>query len=340
MVRTTPPRPVNVLDDFPELGPMARTALRLHPRVGSPTVTDNSVGGPLLWPSDEPWPVCQKPHPPGWKYEPASPAAIRLHRRLFQQGRDRGGYPNASFLSEEDQAQLSAAADADARRDHDDPTPMIPILQLYLRDAHGVVSAPGGADLLQILWCPFDHEPQYLPAAAIRWRRSTDVTDPLSVQPEPTLIGRQYYLPTMCVLHPEPVTEYPAAHMLPDELWERIEAHKEAWEDAGVWYYEFDLAVAPGWKIGGWGPWSQTDPVPMVCPECGSEEQPLLYADSSEWDGGTGSWIPLEDREPDAWPHDWPNAGDQVQISIGRDIGMQIYTCPTSYDHPHIEYRQ
>ncbi|MEU0600681.1 hypothetical protein ABZ484_20955 [Streptomyces sp. NPDC006393] len=51
---TTPPRPVDVTALFPELAPLARTATRLHPRPGSPTVHDSSVGGPLLWPADEP----------------------------------------------------------------------------------------------------------------------------------------------------------------------------------------------------------------------------------------------------------------------------------------------
>ncbi|GAA2417965.1 hypothetical protein GCM10010420_55450 [Streptomyces glaucosporus] len=58
MPRTTPPRPVDIAAVFPELAPLARTAVRLHPRPGAPTAADNSVGGPLLWPADEPWPTC------------------------------------------------------------------------------------------------------------------------------------------------------------------------------------------------------------------------------------------------------------------------------------------
>lgn len=49
LVRTTPPRPVEVTELFPELAPLARPAIRLHPRPGSPSVKDSSVGGPLLW---------------------------------------------------------------------------------------------------------------------------------------------------------------------------------------------------------------------------------------------------------------------------------------------------
>lgn len=58
MVRTTPPRPVDVAALFPELVPYARTAIRLHPRPGNPGPQDSSVGGPLLWPADEAWPTC------------------------------------------------------------------------------------------------------------------------------------------------------------------------------------------------------------------------------------------------------------------------------------------
>lgn len=47
---------------FPELVPLARPAIRLHPRPGSPSVRDSSVGGPLLWPAGEPWPHCADAH--------------------------------------------------------------------------------------------------------------------------------------------------------------------------------------------------------------------------------------------------------------------------------------
>ncbi|WP_369275518.1 hypothetical protein AB5J55_41050 [Streptomyces sp. R11] len=47
---------------------MVRPALRLHPRPGSPTPYDSSVGGPLLWPARQPWPYCDK-----WHKGPVSP---------------------------------------------------------------------------------------------------------------------------------------------------------------------------------------------------------------------------------------------------------------------------
>ena len=51
MGRTTPPPPLDITTVFSELGRLARRAVRLHPRVGTPGPTASSLGGPLLWPS-------------------------------------------------------------------------------------------------------------------------------------------------------------------------------------------------------------------------------------------------------------------------------------------------
>ncbi|WP_330301205.1 hypothetical protein [Streptomyces sp. NBC_00503] len=48
VIRTTPPRPFDVAAVFPRLAPLARTTTRLHPRPGSPSPYDSSIGGPLL----------------------------------------------------------------------------------------------------------------------------------------------------------------------------------------------------------------------------------------------------------------------------------------------------
>jgi len=37
---------------FPQLRAFARITTRLHPRKGSPSVEQSSVGGPLLWPRE------------------------------------------------------------------------------------------------------------------------------------------------------------------------------------------------------------------------------------------------------------------------------------------------
>ncbi|MFD5393384.1 hypothetical protein ACFWJW_03955 [Streptomyces sp. NPDC127097] len=43
---------------------------------------DSSVGGPLLWPADEPWPHCDEPHNSRAAPVVHSPDDIRLKRRV------------------------------------------------------------------------------------------------------------------------------------------------------------------------------------------------------------------------------------------------------------------
>ncbi|MET9227602.1 hypothetical protein [Lentzea sp. NPDC003310] len=61
----------------------ARPAVLLNPLAGDPTDADSHIGGPLLWPIDEPWPTCD-----GTTHDPASGAepfvgAVQLYRRDY-----------------------------------------------------------------------------------------------------------------------------------------------------------------------------------------------------------------------------------------------------------------
>ncbi len=58
---TTPPHP-DLEVAIPALARYRRTAVRLHPRTGSPTERDSSLGGPMLTHPDQPWPVCTGDH--------------------------------------------------------------------------------------------------------------------------------------------------------------------------------------------------------------------------------------------------------------------------------------
>ncbi|MBC2869981.1 hypothetical protein H1R13_35030, partial [Streptomyces mexicanus] len=240
---TTPPRPVDVTALFLHLAPLARTATRLHPRPGSPTVHDSSVGGPLLWPADEPWPHCDEDHV--WdEWNPAlSPQDIRRSRL--------GGAPG------------------EGRPRPEGPIPLLPVAQLYARDVP-LPGSPPDADLLQVLWCPFDHPTH--PRTALFWRAAAKVTDVLADPPEPTAIQLPSYLPEPCVLSPEQVTEYPHPMELSEDLQRQL-ADVSVWETAGpAWnpayaiapheFYRNQLAYAPGWKVGGWSSWGLTDPQP------------------------------------------------------------------------------
>ncbi|MFD0305363.1 hypothetical protein [Streptomyces sp. NPDC127119] len=347
MPRTTPPRPLDIVALFPELAPMARTAVRLHPRAGAPAAADSSIGGPLLWPADEPWPTC--PDHAGPSHRGVAPDDVRLRRRILDEAWDRPRAEGADLLTPEEQVIVDRASFSGRTRiSLDGPAPMIPVVQLYAADVPAL-PCPAGTDLLQVLWCPFDHAADHLPAVTLRWRASADVTDPLTAAPQPSVIGNDDYLPEPCVLHPETVTEYPAPHELPEDLADRIEAWEEEQapeepedgdelDDVDVIGYQYDLSVAPGCKLGGHAPWSFSDPFPMACPECGSDVRPLLTIDGSEWDGGNGSWRPVEDAGYTGLHYRGPSCA--TQLNIGRSYNLQLYVCTVAPGHPHVQNMQ
>lgn len=292
MTRTTPPRRMNIAAVFPELEPLARTAIRLHPRAGEPSAHDSSVGGPLLWPVDEPWPIC-----PG--DSPMHPGCV---------------------------------------------SPLVPVAQLYLRDIPGL-PVPPGLDLLQVLWCPCEGE-DALPLARLVWRDSSRVGEVLTEVPAPDAEAQDEFLPKACVLHPEEVIEYPAALELDASLRDRItawateEGHDPTHDDSAYgWsaFYSDHLSVAPGWKVGGWGNWGVTDPVPFPCDVCEAALVPLLTVDTYER-GGEG-WLPVEEQEAVA-----AGAGDELSfptgVWIGRGWTLQIYICPVSPEHGYAQNDQ
>ncbi|HBF80610.1 MAG TPA: hypothetical protein DD420_12010 [Streptomyces sp.] len=353
LIRTTPPRPVDVTAVFPELALLARPAMRLHPRPGSPSVRDSSVGGPLLWPAREPWPHCEDAHlhvDTGFRQ---SPTEVRLQRRLQSRWRpdDRPPVftPEEEALKERNAAWLAARFDAGPPRPAECPVPMLPVAQLFLRDIP-LLQPPGQADLLQILWCPYEHEPDAKPSTALFWRTAAEVGDILATPPEPYEADYPGYVPEPCVLAPETITEYPNSLDLSPELqlalddWDR-------WQAAGIdsyyaeyprEFYSTHLGNAPGWKVGGWPPWGRTDPYPRYCAVCEAQMVPLLTIASWEWDGDQGpSWAPLEDQAAAAASHyAGQDPAQPTGVEVGSTDNMQMYVCPTSPKHPHTDLIQ
>ncbi|WP_405533123.1 hypothetical protein OG592_38265 [Streptomyces avidinii] len=302
MSRTTPPRSVDVTAVFPQLAPLARPATRLHPRPGSPTPYDSSVGGPLLWPADEPWPYCDELH--------------GLHDSAVDEW-------------------------------HEGPNPMLPVAQLYVRDIP-LLRPPGQADLLQVLWCPFEHEPDYKPPTALFWRSSAEVTDIRAAPSGPSAVEYDGYVPKPCVLAPEQITEYPNHLQLSKELQQQLEDWSR-WQAAGSGidssyaphpksFYRSELSVAPGWKVGGWPQWGFTDPVARFCIACGAGMDPLLTIASSEWDRRSHGWVPYEDQGLAAL--DDAAASNPPGVEVSRSNRLQLYACPESPDHPHTDLIQ
>jgi hypothetical protein len=313
---TTPPRRFDVEALFPGIERFARPAVRLHPRLGSPGIHDSSVGGPLLWPSAEQWPTCSEKHE---EYSLHDLAEVREWRAILAEVEAQG-----TGHTEAQSARMRELCDDLPLSSVSTPVPLMPVAQLYARDIPGL-PRPEGTDLLQVLWCPLDHEDlpytSYVPNLRLRWRDSTAVTDPLTVFPEPPVITGPY-LVNPCAVHPEPVVDYPYPDLLPEPLLETI----KDWEKAESENYLAEPAFHGGTKLGGWGNWSLTDHHEIACVECGSrmDDNLLLTLSGTEWDGGQ-HWRPEQSQ---GFEHH-----DDVGFTIGRGYSLYVFSCPTSFDH-------
>lgn len=291
MTRTTPPRPVDVEGLFPELVPLRRTAIRLHPRAGTPFPGQSSVGGPLMWPADEPWPICPcTSHPQGWD-RPAT----------------------------------------------DGPVPLVSVAQIYRRDVPQL-AFPDGCDLLQVLWCPFIIDGCTAPSPRVYWRSAESIGWILEATPPTVSTAPEDSIPDPCVLHPEPVIEYPSWDM-PDDLRAALRERLEDMEARTGWMYHYHLADAPGIKLGGFPSWTQ-EPWWPECPRCGQTMEHLLTVSSWEYDGESWrSWLPTEDRDSETGQERRDPAGNRAahnpaNVMFGDAGGVYIFQCSTCPDRP------
>ncbi|MEV5315787.1 hypothetical protein [Streptomyces sp. NPDC052610] len=209
---------------------------------------------------------------------------------------------------------------------------MLPVAQLYVRDVPDL-HAPAGADLLQVLWCPFDHP--IMPRTALFWRSAATVTDILTTPPEPPAVQFDGYLPEPCLLKPEQITEYPNPMELSKELREPL-GDWNTWQaaDADVdssyaphpeSFYRDNLSVAPGWKVGGWASWGPTDPNPQFCLTCESKMVPLLTIATFEWDDSKRSWIPDENQARTRASSTDTHPEGQAVIDFFRVKGIEVH---------------
>ncbi|MFE6162520.1 hypothetical protein ACFQ7F_26800 [Streptomyces sp. NPDC056486] len=177
MTRTTPPRPLDAESLFPELAARGTTT-RLHPRPGNPDASASSVGGPMLWPADEPWPVCTQTH---GRERGRRPADIHREREILADAWGRA--PFSGPTEEEGQLlhELSRRHRIPGVCDTD-PLPLIGLAQLHRRDIPDLPAGPDGRDLLQVFCCPYDaHGPsRYELLLHLRWRRSAPGCCPMT----------------------------------------------------------------------------------------------------------------------------------------------------------------
>ncbi|MEW1635917.1 hypothetical protein AB0469_17785 [Streptomyces sp. NPDC093801] len=325
MTRTTPARPVLVEAVFPELAAHRGRTTRLHPRPGRPGTHESHVGGPVLWPADEPWPLCREPHRP--ETEGYEPDEIRSARAEGVRPRSRP-WPASGTPGE------------------DGPAPFMGLAQIFRRDVPALASGPDGADLVQIFRCPFTHGPHLERRYHLRWRRATDTERAerfLAVPPEVPMLRWEDELPEPCVLHPEEVDTYPWAEgdTLPASLIARI----DAWDDARAAEhgpdapsYQSDLSIPPGWRVGGFPSWASTGPMTIGCASCSTSMRLLLTAGSDETDACSHSWIPLEERDPSprgtAPRPGGPSVARPTRLRFGRDRDLHVFTCPADPGHP------
>lgn len=176
----TPGPPLDITTVFPELSGFARTTFRLHPRPGQPTVQDSSVGGPLLWPADEPWPVCVTAHEGQREIEIPLPdiTTVKAAREwALRTGLSVHIRPGGSAIARVTETES---------RLPDPPCPLAGVLQLYAHDVPDL-PFPDGTDLLQILWCPNQHAPWlwHGPRPEAFWRRAADAASVLRRPPRP-----------------------------------------------------------------------------------------------------------------------------------------------------------
>ncbi|MFE7426906.1 hypothetical protein [Streptomyces sp. NPDC057545] len=269
MTRTTPPRPADVAAVFPHLGPLARTATRLHPRPGAPSRQDSSVGGPLLWPSAEPWPHCEGTHSAPDVLPATSLADVRLLREIRSAATIRP--PEDRFYTPDERAVVE-------RINVGHPCPaglvaLLPVAQLYVRQVPDL-RPPEGADLLQVLWCPFDHPGEIMPRTELFWRSAAAVGSVLTTPPEPAAIQHRGYLPEPCLLSPEQITEYPLTVELAPDLCEEIEAWSvrqkagalpgSAYEGMEETYYDRELPSPPAGRSAAGRPGASPTPPPST----------------------------------------------------------------------------
>ncbi|MEU6862294.1 DUF1963 domain-containing protein [Streptomyces sp. NPDC046876] len=219
-----------------------------------------------------------------------------------------------------------------------EPLPLVPVLQLFAADVPELPFPPG-TDLLQVLWCPFDHEAGYVPRPELRWRSASDCADPRTAEPPRPAGAADDYLPDPCALHPERVVDYPNRD-LPEEVSEALEERFEQLEEETGWSYWSHLSVSEGIKAGGYPTWTQ-DPYWPDCPGCGHRMEHLLTVNSCEFDGESWrTWLPVEDTPATGTVWDLPyEERTRIQcppgLMLGDMGGIYLFDCRRCPDRPY-----
>ncbi|MGW1552293.1 hypothetical protein ACWCQX_37200, partial [Streptomyces sp. NPDC002346] len=275
---------------------------------------------------DEPWPVCAEVHR---KDRGELLAHVREARRMRDDFRRRGTDPNDEERERWEALEKRGRYAPDVRPE--DPIPLLAVGQFYARGIPGL-EAPSGCDLLQVLWCPFERHDGHQVHLRLVWRSTADVGKPLATLPEFPVVGREGYVPSPCVVHPETVREHQYVELLPADLQAKVDRWTN-WDDEDSPDYQSDLSVAPGWKIGGFAAWNVTGPGEVPA-HCGRSMRLLLTIATHEWDGGNRIWVPVEDQRSTGI-----RGGEHpyryFSFALGEDVRFRLRRrrVPPSLDH-------
>lgn len=189
----------------------------------------------------------------------------------------------------------------------------VPVLQLRKQD-FPEVSFREDSDLMQILWCPNDHQPNYCPTTKVFWRKCDSFCSAMTEHVE--LVEGQYnkdYVPESCIFYPERILEYPDLFEdLPVRPEERLEGNPDVLsalelnrqQTLKYWHsirdanglYHACLSTVSGIKLGGHPDWIN-DPWYPSC-ACGAQMECLVSFASREFDGASWfRWLPIEERD-------------------------------------------
>lgn len=158
----------------------------------------------------------------------------------------------------------------------------------------------------------------------MHWRDAEAVGKARDAPPLPVGVPSGH-VPKPCVVHPEPVTEYPGWD-LPDGLWDALEPRFGQVEAETGWDYQYHLSTAPGIKLGGYPGWSQ-DPQWPDCSGCGKPMDHLLTVESTEADAAARpAWTPVEDQGV---------AYEGPGLVLGDLGGVYLFECRTCPGRPY-----
>jgi hypothetical protein len=197
--------------------------------------------------------------------------------------------------------------------------PLAPVLQLRAEDAPPQFAFFPDTDLLQLFWCPRDHDGAERLRPKLVWRKQSATAapfadDPYAARPDGVLWN---YVPVPCRLFPERVAEYPNWDTLPESVRQKIAKSDKQLHGAEL--YQQLLSVADGSKVGGWAPGAE----PPTCPKCKWGMDYLLTVADAEWtERDWKRWMPTEERG-----HAW-NAVEGYRRAAGLGVGrVLVFVC-------------